>query len=54
VIVKRRSADLTNGTSFVDPKTKEVLLLRYLILRIDVHLANGFLNFFLRRVFGKS
>jgi hypothetical protein len=53
-MAKRRSTDLLRGTSCVDPKTNGVLGLRYLILRIDVYLENGFLNFFLRKVFGKK
>jgi hypothetical protein len=53
-MAKRRNIDLLSGTLYVDPKTKGVLELRYLILRIDVYLANGFLNFFLRKVFGKK
>jgi hypothetical protein len=53
-MAKRRSTDLLSGTSCVDPKTKGLLGLRYLILRIDVYLANDFLNFFLRKMFGKN
>jgi hypothetical protein len=50
----KRNIDLLSATLCVDPKTKGVLELRYLILRIDVYLANGFLNFFMRKVFGKK
>jgi hypothetical protein len=53
-MAKRKNIDLLSGTLFVDPKTKGVLELRYLILRINVYLENGFLNFFQRKAFGKS
>jgi hypothetical protein len=38
-MAKRRNIDLLSGTLCVDPKTKWVLELRYLILRIHVLLS---------------
>jgi hypothetical protein len=51
---QKKKYRLTKWNIVCRPKTKGVLGLRYLILRIDVYLANGFLNFILRKVFGKN
>jgi hypothetical protein len=45
---------LTKWNIVCRTKDQGVLELRYLILRIDVYLANIFLNFFPRKVFGKK
>jgi hypothetical protein len=52
---QKKKYRLTKWNIVCRPKDQGgVLGLRYLILRIDVYLANGFLNFFRRKVFGKN